>query len=69
MCTISVVQRAEGKYMDYKQTGSPKLVSRNAPQHKEHNAKGSTKNPYGARESKAELLARMKAAAQARKAN
>lgn len=52
--------------MDYKAAGAPK-GGKKAPQHKEHNAKGTAKNPFGARESKAELLARMKAAAEAQK--
>jgi hypothetical protein len=52
--------------MDYAKSGSQK-PSKKAPPHREHNAKGTDKNPYGARENKAELLARMKAAAEARK--
>ena len=52
--------------MDYKAAGAPKL-GKKSPRHNEHNAKGSDKNPFGARESKAELLARMKAAAEAKK--
>ncbi|APG45958.1 hypothetical protein [Phaeobacter porticola] len=52
--------------MDYKKTGAAKK-GKNRPRHQEHNAKGSTKNPYGARETKAELLARMKAAAEGAK--
>ena len=35
-----------------------------SPKHKEHNAKGSDKNPFGARATKAELLAKMKAMAE-----
>jgi len=52
--------------MDYTKSGAPKKGS-NKPRHKEHNAKGSSKNPYGKSESKADLLARMKAAAEANK--
>ena len=52
--------------MDYKASGAPKM-GKKAPKHKEHNARGTEKNPFGARESKAELLARMKAAAEAKK--
>lgn len=52
--------------MDYAKSGSAK-AGKNAPKHKEHNAKGSDKNPFGARESKADLLARLKAAAEAKK--
>jgi hypothetical protein len=53
--------------MDYSKSGIPNK-DKNAPRHAEHNAKGSTKNPYGAAAPKAELLARMKAAAEAKKA-
>ena len=52
--------------MDYSKSGSAKF-GKGTPRHVEHNAKGSDKNPYGARETKAELLARMKAAAEAKK--
>jgi len=54
--------------MDYSKSGNAKQP-KNAPKHSEHNAKGTDKNPYGSRPSKAELLARMKAAAEARKTN
>ncbi|MEZ5716448.1 MAG: hypothetical protein R3D85_15600 [Paracoccaceae bacterium] len=50
--------------MDYKAAGAPK-IGRNAPRHSEHNAPGSNKKPFGQRPGKAELLARMKAAAEA----
>jgi len=52
--------------MDYKAAGAPKMAKK-APRHVEHNARGTKKNPYGKTETKAELLARMKAAAEARK--
>ncbi len=52
--------------MNYKAAGAPKF-GKNAPRHAEHNARGSDKNPYGKSATKAELLARMKAAAEARK--
>ncbi len=53
--------------MDYKKSGSVKM-SKNAPRHSEHNAKGSDKNPFSGKGSdKAALLARMKAAAEAKK--
>jgi hypothetical protein len=52
--------------MDYKASGAPKM-GKKAPKHNEHNARGTDKNPFGARETKAELLARMKAAAEAKK--
>lgn len=54
------------KAMDYKASGAPKS-GKNAPRHDEHNARGTAKNPYRKAETKAELLARMKAAAEARK--
>ncbi len=53
--------------MDYKAAGAPKL-GKKAPKHNEHNAHGSSKKPFGQRPSKEELLARMKAAAEAKKA-
>lgn len=53
--------------MDYKAAGAPKL-GKNAPKHTEHNTHGSSKKPFGQRPDKAALLARMKAAAAARKA-
>ncbi len=49
--------------MDYSKSGNAKF-GKGIPRHVEHNAKGTDKNPYGLRETKAELLARMKAAAQ-----
>ena len=49
--------------MDYKKSGAPKQ-GKNKPRHSEHNAKGSAKNPYNQQPAKAELLERMKAAAQ-----
>ena len=48
--------------MNYKAAGAPKM-GRNAPRHSEHNAPGSDRKPFGQRAGKAELLARMKAAA------
>lgn len=52
--------------MNYGKSGGARSRG-NAPRHREHNAKGSEANPYGAPSPKAELLARMKAAAEARK--
>lgn len=52
--------------MDYGKSGAVKS-GKNTPRHKEHNAPGSTKNPFGNRPDKAELLARMKAASEAKK--
>ena len=52
--------------MDYKAAGAPKK-GKNAPRHSEHNIHGSTKKPFGQRPDKAELLARMKEAAAAKK--
>lgn len=56
----------EGIIMDYGKSGAP-TKGKNTPRHVEHNAKGTAKNPFGQRESKAELLARMKATLQAKK--
>ncbi len=53
--------------MDYGKSGAPKRGG-NAPRHNEHNAKGTAKNPFSVKDTKAELLARMKAAAEAKKA-
>ncbi len=52
--------------MDYGKSGAPNK-GKNTPRHVEHNAKGTQKNPFGQRESKAELLARMKATLEAKK--
>ena len=53
--------------MDYGKSGGARGNAR-APRHSEHNARGSAKNPFGANEAKTDLIARMKAAAEARKA-
>ena len=52
--------------MDYAKSGAPK-TGKGTPRHSEHNAKGSQKNPFGTPPPKAELLARLKAAAEAKK--
>lgn len=53
--------------MDYSKSGGPKAGGKSRS-HAEHNAKGSRKNPFGdGADDKAALLARMKAAAEARK--
>lgn len=52
--------------MDYSKSGNPSQ-RKNAPKHQEHNAKGTAKNPYGQTPPKAELLAKLKAAAEAKK--
>jgi hypothetical protein len=52
--------------MDYGKSGAPK-TGKGTPRHREHNAKGSDKNPFGQPAPKAELLARLKAAAEAKK--
>jgi len=54
--------------MDYKATGAAR-GGKNAPRHSEHNAYGSKKTPFSKRPSKEELLAKMKAAAAAKKAD
>jgi hypothetical protein len=59
-------QGRKGNKMNYKASGAPK-IGKNAPRHSEHNEPGSDKNPFGKRPSKAELLARMKAAATQKK--
>jgi hypothetical protein len=51
--------------MDYGKSGAAK-GGRNAPKHVEKSAPGGEQNPYGKPVAKAELLARMKAAAVAR---
>lgn len=48
--------------MDYGKQGGVK-PGQNKPKHREHNEKGTDKNPYGRSAPKAELLARLKAAA------
>lgn len=52
--------------MNYGKSGNPK-TGKKSPLHKEHNAPGSDKNPFGASKDKSDLLARMKASAEARK--
>ncbi|WP_198654765.1 hypothetical protein [Albibacillus kandeliae] len=52
--------------MDYSKSGGSK-GPKGAPRHKEHNAKGTDKNPFGKAAPKADLIARMKAAAEAKK--
>ena len=51
--------------MDYSKSGNAKF-GKGIPRHLEHNAKGTDMNPYGTPETKAALLARMKAAALAK---
>ncbi|WP_435259313.1 hypothetical protein ACSBLW_05955 [Thioclava sp. FR2] len=53
--------------MDYGKSGNPKAM-KGTPKHREHNQKGSKKNPFGAAPAKQDLLERMKAAAEARAA-
>jgi len=52
--------------MSFGKSGAP-FKGKKAPRHKEHNAKGADKNPFGSSGTKAELLARMKAAAAEKK--
>lgn len=52
--------------MDYSKSSNASF-GKGTPRHVEHNAKGTDKNPYGASETKAQLLARMKAATEAKK--
>ena len=71
LCAQGAIQpcQAEGTRpaaMDYGKSGSPK-TGKGTPRHHEHNAKGSEKNPFGKPAPKTALLARLKAAADARK--
>jgi len=52
--------------MNYGKSGTPNGGKRE-PRHAEHNAPGTSKKPFGQRPDKAELLARLKAAAEAAK--
>ncbi len=52
--------------MDYSKSGNAK-GPKGHPRHNEHNAKGTNKNPFGGKDDKAALLARMKKAAEAKK--
>lgn len=52
--------------MSFGKSGAP-FKGKKAPRHKEHNAKGTGKNPISGSDTKAELLARMKAAAAEKK--
>lgn len=54
--------------MDYGKTGAAK-GAKGTPRHNEHNSKGTNENPFGRPSPKAELLARMKAAAEQGKKN
>lgn len=49
--------------MDYSKMGGARSGS-NKPRHKEHNEPGTTKTPYGKKPVKADLLERMKQAAE-----
>lgn len=53
--------------LDYSKSGSVK-PQKNAPRHAEHNAYGTAKTPFGGTSPKAELVAKLKAAAEAKKA-
>lgn len=53
--------------MDYSKSGGAKS-GKNTPRHLEHNQKGGPKNPFGRDAAKEDLIARMKAAAEAKKA-
>lgn len=52
--------------MDYGKSGN-RTSSKGAPRHAEHNAHGTAKKPFGTQPDKAALLARLKAAAEAKK--
>jgi hypothetical protein len=64
--SVETSASCEGITMDYGKSGMANKA-KNAPRHAEHNAKGTEKNPFGQRAPKAELLARMKAAAEVTK--
>lgn len=49
--------------MNYKAAGAPK-GPKGTPRHQEHNGFGSAKKPFGAKDDKAALLARMKSSAE-----
>ncbi|WP_420861481.1 hypothetical protein [Algirhabdus cladophorae] len=49
--------------MDYKAAGAPK-GPKGSPRHQEHNSFGTKNKPFGAKDDKAALLARMKANAE-----
>lgn len=51
------------RQMDYSKMGGARPGS-NKPRHKEHNEPGTTKTPYGKKPVKADLLERMKQAAE-----
>lgn len=53
--------------MDYGKSGAPKKPGGPKRAHLEHNSKGTDKNPYGAKPADPTLVARLKAAAEARK--
>jgi hypothetical protein len=52
--------------MDYGKSGNAMTQKKAPRRHSEHNAPGSPVNPFGKRPTKDELLARMKAAADAK---
>ncbi|MEH7827919.1 hypothetical protein [Gemmobacter denitrificans] len=52
--------------MDYS-ASKPGKPSKKAPKHLEHNERGTAKTPFDAKADKAALLARLKAAAEAKK--
>lgn len=52
--------------MDYSKSGNAK-IGKNAPRYSDHTAKDGDKNPFARPAPKAELLARLKAAAEAKK--
>ncbi|GGW43693.1 hypothetical protein GCM10011452_34960 [Gemmobacter lanyuensis] len=53
--------------MDYSKSGSVAGAKKAPKRHQELNQKGGAKNPFGSKDDKAALLARMKAAAEAKK--
>lgn len=53
--------------MDYSKSGGTGGGKKAPTKHLEHNQKGGKANPFGSKEDKVSLLARMKAAAEAKK--
>ena len=53
--------------IDYNKSGAASASKKAPKRHQEHNQKGGKANPFGSKDEKATLLARMKAAAEAKK--
>ncbi|WP_192931088.1 hypothetical protein [Gemmobacter serpentinus] len=53
--------------MDYSKSGGTGGAKKAPTKHREHNQKGNKANPFGSKDDKATLLARLKAASEAKK--